>query len=72
MAVPSTEFSFSESLKLWSVHQVVNNQGGCGGVYLHLLELLVQQSRLDCVKGTGEIKDYIPQSAGCFERVSAG
>lgn len=32
--------------------QVVNNPGSCGGVYLNLLELLLQQYRLDCVKGT--------------------
>lgn len=50
------------SHKLCSVCLVVSNPGGCGGVYLHLLEL-------DCFKGTGKIKKYDPHNGASFAQV---
>ena len=55
--------------KLWSICQEMEDPGSCGGAYLHLLKLLSEQCRLDCVKGTGGIKEHDRQSAVCFVQV---
>lgn len=48
-----------QTYKLQAVCQVVSNPRGCRSICLHLYSLS-QHQELDCVKGTGEIKEPSP------------
>ena len=65
--------------KLWSVWEVVNNQGSFGGSHLYFLQILIRQCKLNNVKRARGTKEHDPHSAaflqmtmGLLKRVDDG
>ena len=56
------------SLTNWSVYQVFSNPVGGGDINLYLLELLIQQGRLNCIKALEKSKNMIPTLVPALSR----